>query len=170
MAEVGNNVLCLDLDLDTAKIKTLLEGGIPIHGPGLLEVVSRNVAAVRLHFTTNVEQAVHHGTIQFIAVGTPPDEDGSADLTYLLAASPPMTLSPCRYAVTCSEEVIDFSCAHDTLVGVLGAPESAASLGVVVLVVGPQYRAGSHGATQIRSQMHIAKKSGGKPRLRLALP
>ena len=70
MAEVGNNVLCLDLDLDTAKIKTLQEGGIPIHGPGLLEMVSRNVAAGSFHFTTSVEKAVQHGTIQFIAVGT----------------------------------------------------------------------------------------------------
>ncbi|MCY7305058.1 MAG: UDP-glucose/GDP-mannose dehydrogenase family protein [Rhodoferax sp.] len=85
MAEVGNDVLCLDLD--AAKIRTLLEGGIPIHEPGLLEMVRRNVAAGRLHFTTNVEQAVQHGTIQFIAVGTPPDEDGSADLKYVLAAA-----------------------------------------------------------------------------------
>ncbi len=85
MAEVGNDVLCLDLD--TEKIRILKEGGIPIYEPGLQEMVSRNVAAGRLHFTTNVEDAVRHGTIQFIAVGTPPDEDGSADLKYVLAAA-----------------------------------------------------------------------------------
>ena len=85
MAEVGNDVLCLDLDAE--KIKILEDGGIPIHEPGLLEMVRRNVAAGRLHFTTNVEKAVQHGTIQFIAVGTPPDEDGSADLKYVLAAA-----------------------------------------------------------------------------------
>ena len=85
MAEVGNDVLCLDLD--TEKIRILKDGGIPIHEPGLQEMVSRNVAAGRLHFTTSVEQAVQHGTIQFIAVGTPPDEDGSADLKYVLAAA-----------------------------------------------------------------------------------
>jgi UDPglucose 6-dehydrogenase len=85
MAEVGNDVLCLDLDAE--KIKILEDGGIPIHEPGLLEMVRRNVAAGRLHFTTNIEKAVHHGTIQFIAVGTPPDEDGSADLKYVLAAA-----------------------------------------------------------------------------------
>jgi len=85
MAEVGNDVLCLDLDKE--KIRILEEGGIPIFEPGLLEMVKRNVAAGRLHFTTNVEQAVAHGTIQFIAVGTPPDEDGSADLKYVLAAA-----------------------------------------------------------------------------------
>ena len=85
MAEVGNDVLCLDLDAN--KIKILEDGGIPIHEPGLLEMVRRNVAAGRLHFTTSVEKAVQHGTIQFIAVGTPPDEDGSADLKYVLAAA-----------------------------------------------------------------------------------
>ncbi len=85
MAEVGNDVLCLDLD--ASKIKILEDGGIPIHEPGLLEMVRRNVAAGRLHFTTSVEKAVQHGTIQFIAVGTPPDEDGSADLKYVLAAA-----------------------------------------------------------------------------------
>ena len=85
MAEVGNDVLCLDLDAE--KIRILHEGGIPIYEPGLQEMVSRNVAAGRLHFTTSVEQAVQHGTVQFIAVGTPPDEDGSADLKYVLAAA-----------------------------------------------------------------------------------
>ena len=85
MAEVGNDVLCLDLDSE--KIRILHEGGIPIYEPGLQEMVSRNVAAGRLHFTTSVEQAVQHGTVQFIAVGTPPDEDGSADLKYVLAAA-----------------------------------------------------------------------------------
>ncbi|HAY28303.1 MAG TPA: UDP-glucose 6-dehydrogenase, partial [Candidatus Accumulibacter sp.] len=85
LAEVGNDVLCLDLD--PAKISILEAGGIPIHEPGLQEIVRRNVAAGRLRFTTDVEQSVHHGTIQFIAVGTPPDEDGSADLQYVLAAA-----------------------------------------------------------------------------------
>ena len=85
LAEVGNDVLCLDLDPE--KIRILEEGGIPIHEPGLLEMVRRNVAAGRLHFTTDIAKAVDHGTIQFIAVGTPPDEDGSADLKYVLAAA-----------------------------------------------------------------------------------
>lgn len=85
LAEMGNDVLCLDLDPE--KIRVLEEGGIPIHEPGLDQVVARNVAAGRLHFTTDVQQAVQFGTIQFIAVGTPPDEDGSADLKYVLAAA-----------------------------------------------------------------------------------
>jgi UDPglucose 6-dehydrogenase len=85
LAEVGNDVLCLDVDPE--KIRILEEGGIPIYEPGLQEMVRRNVAAGRLHFTTDVEKAVQHGTIQFIAVGTPPDEDGSADLQYVVAAA-----------------------------------------------------------------------------------
>ncbi len=85
LAEVGNDVLCLDVD--PAKIKILEEGGIPIYEPGLQEMVRRNVAAGRLHFTTDIEKAIQHGTIQFIAVGTPPDEDGSADLQYVLGAA-----------------------------------------------------------------------------------
>lgn len=85
LAEMGNDVLCLDVDPN--KIRILEEGGIPIHEPGLDLVVARNVKAGRLSFTTDVARAVAHGTIQFIAVGTPPDEDGSADLQYVLAAA-----------------------------------------------------------------------------------
>ena len=85
LAEVGNDVLCLDID--PAKIKILEDGGIPIHEPGLLEMVRRNVAAGRLTFTTDIEKAVAFGDVQFIAVGTPPDEDGSADLQYVVAAA-----------------------------------------------------------------------------------
>ena len=85
LSEMGNHVVCLDVD--PAKIKILNDGGIPIHEPGLLEVVRRNVAAGRLEFTTDIERSVAHGTIQFIAVGTPPDEDGSADLQYVTAAA-----------------------------------------------------------------------------------
>lgn len=85
LAEVGNKVLCLDLDVD--KINTLNNGGMPIHEPGLLDMVQRNVAAGRLSFTANVEESVAWGQIQFIAVGTPPDEDGSADLQYVTDAA-----------------------------------------------------------------------------------
>ncbi len=85
LSEMGNHVLCLDLDAN--KIELLQGGGIPIYEPGLEAMVERNVAAGRLQFTTDVAQAVHHGTVQFIAVGTPPDEDGSADLQYVLAAA-----------------------------------------------------------------------------------
>jgi UDPglucose 6-dehydrogenase len=85
LAELGNEVFCLDLD--EKKIAVLNAGGIPIHEPGLAEVVARNAAAGRLHFSTDVAASVAHGVMQFIAVGTPPDEDGSADLQYVLAAA-----------------------------------------------------------------------------------
>jgi UDPglucose 6-dehydrogenase len=85
LAQVGNNVLCLDTD--AAKIETLNNGGIPIHEPGLEALVAANRKAGRLHFTTDVEQATRHGQVQFIAVGTPPGEDGSADLSYAIAAA-----------------------------------------------------------------------------------
>jgi len=85
LAEVGNDVLCLDLDAE--KIRTLNSGGLPIHEPGLLDMVARNRSAGRLRFTTDVAEAVAHGLLQFIAVGTPPDEDGSADLQYVIAAA-----------------------------------------------------------------------------------
>jgi UDPglucose 6-dehydrogenase len=85
LAEMGNHVVCLDVNAE--KIRVLNEGGIPIHEPGLDAVVARNVAAGRLQFTTDVDMAVAHGTLLFIGVGTPPDEDGSADLQYVLAAA-----------------------------------------------------------------------------------
>jgi len=85
LAEVGNDVLCLDVD--ARKIATLDAGGVPIHEPGLEPMVRRNAAAHRLRFTTDVDAAVAHGTLQFIAVGTPPHEDGSADMTHVIAAA-----------------------------------------------------------------------------------
>lgn len=85
LAELGNDVFCLDVD--QSKIDLLNNGGIPIHEPGLDDVVARNRAAGRIVFSTDIEASVAHGEVQFIAVGTPPDEDGSADLQYVLAAA-----------------------------------------------------------------------------------
>ena len=85
MAETGNHVVCYDIDED--KIARLNRGEIPIYEPGLEAYVERNVEAGRLEFTTDVKKAVDHGLFQFIAVGTPPDEDGSADLQHVLAVA-----------------------------------------------------------------------------------
>jgi UDPglucose 6-dehydrogenase len=85
LAELGNHVFCLDVD--QAKIDILNSGGVPIYEPGLKEMIVRNVEAGRIQFSTDVKASVEHGEIQFIAVGTPPDEDGSADLKYVLAAA-----------------------------------------------------------------------------------
>jgi UDPglucose 6-dehydrogenase len=84
-AEVGNDVLCYDVD--ARKIATLDGGEVPIHEPGLPELVARNRAAGRLRFTTDPAESVAHGVAQFIAVGTPPDEDGAADLRHVVAAA-----------------------------------------------------------------------------------
>ncbi len=85
LADVGHDVLCMDVDQD--KINKLRNGQIPIYEPGLEDIVRHNVAAGRLSFSTDTEEAVRHGTLQFIAVGTPPDEDGSADLQYVTAVA-----------------------------------------------------------------------------------
>ena len=84
-AEVGNEVLCVDVD--ERKVALLQRGEIPIHEPGLDEVVRRNAAGDRLRFTTDIAAGVAHGLFQFIAVGTPPDEDGSADLQHVRAVA-----------------------------------------------------------------------------------
>ena len=85
LADVGNQVLCLDINLE--KIDLLNAGGIPIYEPGLKEMVASNVAAGRLHFSSDVVKGVAFGDVHMIAVGTPPGEDGSADLQYVVAAA-----------------------------------------------------------------------------------
>ena len=88
LAEVGNQVVCVDID--AAKIDGLNRGVIPIYEPGLEPMVLANHAAGRLRFTTDAASAIAHGEMIFIAVGTPPDEDGSADLQYVLAVAAPI--------------------------------------------------------------------------------
>jgi UDPglucose 6-dehydrogenase len=85
LADAGNHVLCVDVD--ERKVAMLKRGEVPIHEPGLDAIVKRNADAGRLQFTTNAEEGVAHGLFQLIAVGTPPDEDGSADLTHVLAVA-----------------------------------------------------------------------------------
>src|SRR5712664_364125 len=85
LADAGNHVVCVDVD--ERKIALLKQGGMPIHEPGLDAVVKRNFDAGRLRFTSSAQEGVDHGLFQLIAVGTPPDEDGSADLRYVLAVA-----------------------------------------------------------------------------------
>src|SRR5262245_38339740 len=85
LAEVGHDVVCVDID--EAKVEGLNRGVIPIYEPGLSPMVKANHAAGRLEFTTDAARAIEHGDVVFIAVGTPPDEDGSADLKYVLAVA-----------------------------------------------------------------------------------
>lgn len=85
LADVGHQVVCVDID--QAKVDGLNQGIIPIYEPGLEPMVKANHAASRLAFTTDAASAIAHGQVVFIAVGTPPDEDGSADLQYVLAVA-----------------------------------------------------------------------------------
>ncbi|MGH8556249.1 MAG: UDP-glucose dehydrogenase family protein [Methylococcales bacterium] len=85
LAEVGNHVVCVDIDAN--RIARLNNGEVPIHEPGLDGLLERNIESGRLVFTTHIELAVRHGLFQFIAVGTPPEEDGSADLQHVLAVA-----------------------------------------------------------------------------------
>jgi UDPglucose 6-dehydrogenase len=85
LADVGNDVLCLDLAPE--RIRRLLQGDVPIYEPGLKELIERNRKAGRLRFTSDVAESVRHGDVQMIAVGTPPGEDGSADVSYVLSAA-----------------------------------------------------------------------------------
>jgi UDPglucose 6-dehydrogenase len=84
-AEAGNHVVCVDIDAN--KVARLQQGDIPIHEPGLDVLVKRNFEKGRLKFTTDAEEGIRHGLFQFIAVGTPPEEDGSADLSHVLAVA-----------------------------------------------------------------------------------
>jgi UDPglucose 6-dehydrogenase len=103
-ADLGNDVVCLDVD--DKKIAQLKSGGIPIYEPGLQQLVNHNVAAGRLRFTTDVEESVTHGAVQFIAVGTPSDQDGSADMRYVLAAARGIGRTMTEYRVIANKSTV----------------------------------------------------------------
>lgn len=104
LADAGNHVICVDVD--ARKIERLNAGEIPIHEPGLDVVVKRNAEAERLIFTTDAEKGVDHGLFQVIAVGTPPDEDGSADLRYVLAVARTIATHMTRYTVIITKSTV----------------------------------------------------------------
>lgn len=104
LAEVGNEVLCVDID--QKKIDNLLKGIIPIYEPGLEELIKTNHAAGRLDFTTDMSRAVDHGLFQFIAVGTPPDEDGSADLKYVLSVAKTIAANLSEYRIVINKSTV----------------------------------------------------------------
>ncbi|MEO9080394.1 MAG: UDP-glucose/GDP-mannose dehydrogenase family protein [Rhodanobacter sp.] len=104
LAEMGNHVLCVDID--AAKVARLNQGHIPIFEPGLESIVQRNHAGGRLEFTTDAAKAIAHGELIFIAVGTPPDDDGSADLQYVLAVARSVGQHLSRYAVVVNKSTV----------------------------------------------------------------
>lgn len=103
-AEVGNDVICVDID--EAKIAKLQQNIIPIYEPGLEAMVKENQSEGRLRFTTDIKEAVDHGVFQFIAVGTPPDDDGSADLQYVLAVARSIAENMDEYRVVVDKSTV----------------------------------------------------------------
>lgn len=118
LADLGNEVVCLDID--RSKIQLLNSGVVPIHEPGLREVIERNVASGRLSFTTDVAASVAHGLVQMIAVGTPSDEDGSADLRYVLDAARSVGKHLTGYKVVVNKSTVPVGTA-DKVKGVIAA-------------------------------------------------
>ena len=104
LAEVGKDVLCIDID--EQKINKLNDGVIPIYEPGLDDLVHKNVATGRLKFSTDIDAGVKHGLFQFIAVGTPPDEDGSADLQYVVAVANSIATHMTEYRIVIDKSTV----------------------------------------------------------------
>jgi UDPglucose 6-dehydrogenase len=104
LAEAGNHVICVDVDAN--KIARLQKGEVPIHEPGLDALIKRNAEASRLEFTTDAAKGVDHGLFQIIAVGTPPDEDGSADLRYVLAVARTIGAHANRYCIVITKSTV----------------------------------------------------------------
>lgn len=104
LAEVGHDVVCVDID--QRKIEQIKKGELPIWEPGLNSIVERNVSERRLAFTIDVARAVEHAQVQFIAVGTPPDEDGSADLKYVLAVAESVARNMADYKVVVNKSTV----------------------------------------------------------------
>ena len=117
-ADLGNDVICLDTD--EKKISLLRGGGIPIYEPGLQQLVSHNVSAGRLRFTTDIEESVAHGAVQFIAVGTPSDQDGSADMRYVIAAARSIGRSMNEYRVVVNKSTVPVGTAERVRASITG--------------------------------------------------
>jgi UDPglucose 6-dehydrogenase len=104
LADAGNHVVCVDVDAN--KIARLNRGEVPIHEPGLDALIKRNMEAGRIEFTTDAVKGVEHGLFQLIAVGTPPDEDGSADLRYVLAVARTIGAHLNRYCIVITKSTV----------------------------------------------------------------
>ena len=104
LAESGNRVVCADVD--AAKVAQLVQGKLPIYEPGLEDIVHRNQLAGTLRFTTDASDAIAHGDVIFIAVGTPPDEDGSADMRHVLQVATTIGMQLSRYAVVVNKSTV----------------------------------------------------------------
>jgi UDPglucose 6-dehydrogenase len=132
LASLGNEVLCLDLD--ASKIEKLRAGIMPIYEPGLEPLVAENVAAGRLRFTTDIAESVHHGDIQIIAVGTPPQEDGGADVKYVLQAARNIGREMTTAKILVTKSTVPVGTSDDVLEAATGElKERGADLAVAVV-------------------------------------
>src|SRR5574337_440663 len=132
LAEMGNDVLCVDID--AGKVERLKQGDIPIFEPGLASIMQRNHAEGRLDFTTEAAPAIAHGELIFIAVGTPPDEDGSADLSHVLAVARSVGQHLDRHVVVVNKSTVPVGTAdkvRETVAAELAARGAAVEFDVV---------------------------------------
>ena len=132
LAEAGNHVVCVDID--AARVGRLNQGEVPIHEPGLDALIARNRASGRLEFTTDADRAVDHGLFQLIAVGTPPGEDGSADLSHVLSVARTIGERLERHAVVVTKSTVPVGTA-DQVRATVGAALAARGAGVAFDVV-----------------------------------
>lgn len=137
LAEVGNHVLCIDID--QSKIDRLNNGEIPIYEPGLEELVKKNVQEGRLSFSSDIKQGVDYGSIIFIAVGTPPDEDGSADLKHVLAVASDIGKHMNDYRVVVTKSTVPVGTADKVKYAVNAALEEKGSTTSFSVVSNPEF-------------------------------
>ena len=137
LAEVGHEVVCVDID--TAKIDGLCNGIIPIYEPGLEPMVKANHAEGRLRFTTDAATAIAHGDVIFIAVGTPPDEDGSADLQYVLAVANTIGAHLQRHAVVVDKSTVPVGTADKVSATIAAAMDARGAKVAYDVVSNPEF-------------------------------
>jgi UDPglucose 6-dehydrogenase len=137
LAEAGNHVVCVDVD--AGKIARLNQGEVPIHEPGLDDMIRRNAAAGRLEFTTDAEHGVAHGLFQLIAVGTPPGEDGTADLKYVLAVARTIGTHLDKYAIVITKSTVPVGTADKVKAEVTAALAVRASSVEFDIVSNPEF-------------------------------
>jgi len=137
LAEIGNDVICMDIDEE--KIRRLDAGEIPIYEPGLDQLVEDNRKSGRLSFTTDAQAAVDHGLLQFIAVGTPPNEDGSADLNFVLSVAETIATHMTEYKVIVDKSTVPVGTSNDVRSKINGVLEQRAEKVPFAVVSNPEF-------------------------------
>jgi UDPglucose 6-dehydrogenase len=137
LADAGNHVICVDVD--AKKVERLSAGEIPIHEPGLEAMVRRNTEAGRIEFTTDAKRAVEHGIFQLIAVGTPPDEDGSADLSHVRSVARTIGQYMNRYAIVITKSTVPVGTSESVREEVRGALSARGSSIEFDVVSNPEF-------------------------------